>query len=117
MKNNKDEIYIYFNYIYLLMPDSTTLLLLTAAALTAGGIYMLRSQNSEIKPEDKPLQEIVFKPPPAPAVPGVLNIQPNRHLLFGMQMDQSSSQPDNSLKAKAPPFGHIFSSGKSFLGW
>ena len=27
------------------MPDSTTLLLLTAVAVTAGGIYMLRSQN------------------------------------------------------------------------
>ena len=100
------------------MPDSTTLLLLTAVAVTAGGIYMLRSQNSQIEPVvEKPLQEIVFKPPPAPAVPGVLNIQPNRHLLFGLQMDQSSSQPDNSLKAKAPPFGHIFSSGTSFLGW
>ena len=100
------------------MPDSTTLLLLTAVAVTAGGIYMLRSQNSQIEPVvEKTLQEIVFKPPPAPAVPGVLNIQPNRHLLFGLQMDQSSSQPDNSLKAKAPPFGHIFSSGTSFLGW
>ena len=89
------------------MPDSTTLLLLTAAALTAGGIYMIRSQNSEIKPVvEKPLQEIVFKPPPAPAVPGVLNIQPNRHLLFGMQMGQPSSQPDNNFKAQT--IGDLF---------
>ena len=51
------------------MPDST-LLLLTAVALTAGGICMMRCQNSQIEPVvDKPMQEIVFKPPPAPAVP------------------------------------------------
>ena len=88
------------------MPDST-LLLLTAVAVTAGGIYMLRSQNSQIEPVvDKPLQEIVFKPPPAPAVPGVLNIQPNRHLLFGMQMGQPLSQPDNNFKAQT--IGDLF---------
>ena len=90
------------------MADSTTLLVLTAAALTAGGIYMVRSQNSEIKPVvEKPLQEIVFKPPPAPAVPGVLNIQPNRHLLFGLdQKNQPSSQPDNNFKAQS--IGDLF---------
>ena len=87
------------------MPDSTTLLLLTAVAVTAGGIYMLRSQNSQIEPVvDRPMQEIVFKQPPAPAVPGVLNIQPNWHLLFGM--DQSSSQPDNNFKAQT--IGDLF---------
>ena len=81
------------------MSDSTTLILLTAVALTAGGIYMF-DRNAKAATHSQPKFTQMnqpgdyFKPP-----------------------SSSLENSDNSLKAKAPPlFGHIFSIGKTFLG-
>ena len=82
------------------MSDSTTLILLTAVALTAGGIYMF-DRNAKAATHSQPKFTQMnqpgdyFKPPTS----------------------SMSSDSDNSLKAKAPPkYDFHLVSGKTFLG-
>ena len=80
------------------MSDSTTYILLAAAVLTAGGIYMF-NPNAKATRHSQPKFTQMNKPGDYFKAP------------------TSSSDSDNSLKAKAPPlYGNVFSSGKTFLG-
>ena len=82
------------------MSDSTTLILLTAVALTAGGIYMF-DRNAKAATHSQPKFTQMNQPGD----------------YFKAPTSSATADSDNSLKAKAPPlYGHIFSSGKTFLG-
>ena len=86
------------------MSDSTTLILLTAVALTAGGIYMF-DRNAKASTHSQPKFTQMNQP-------GDYFKPPTSSMSSSM-----SSDSDNSLKAKALPlYGNVFSSGKTFLG-
>jgi len=81
------------------MSDSTTYILLAAAVLTAGGIYMFNPNAKAARHSQPKFTQMnkpgdYFKPP-----------------------SSATAESDNSsLKAKAPPkYGNVFTSGKTFL--